>query len=238
MLQKTQGIVFRTIKFSETSVVSKIYTEKFGLQSYIVNGVRSARSRTRASLLQSLSLLDMEVYHREHRNLNRIKEMQAAVVFRSIPFNLVKGSVGLFMIEILGKCIHEEEANEPLFHFLFQKIKSLDESGPVPSGFLVEFLLELSVYLGFHPNGSSTEHAPYFNLREGIFIASGNGLPNTLDAQLSKELSLFMQRTGAALPAAMRRLLLEAMLQYYQLHVPNFSMPKSLKVLEEVFRTN
>lgn len=236
MLQKTQGIVFRTIKFSETSVVSKIYTEKFGLQSYIINGVRSAKSKMKASLLQSLSLLDMDVYYREYRNLHRIKELQSAFVFRSIPFQLVKGSVGLFMIEVLSKSIHEEEANEQLFHFIFEKIKSLDEMEHVPSGFLIEFLIELSVHLGFHPNGLYSESTPYFNLREGVFIASGNEQPNTLDANLSEHLSNFMQHTTIELAAAPRRLLLEAMLQYYQLHVPNFSWPKSLRVLEEVFR--
>lgn len=236
MLQKTHGIVFRTIKFSETSVVSKIYTEKLGLQSYIINGVRSSKSKIKASLLQSLSLLDMEVYHREHRNLNRIKEIQAAVVFKSIPFHLLKGSVGLFMIEVLGKSIHEEETNEPLFHFIFEKIKFLDELERVPAAFLVEFLVQLSVYLGFQPQGSYSEETPYFSLQEGMFIGTGNGHPNTLDANTSQQLSAFLQHKTAELTTSSRKLLLEAMLQYYQLHVPNFSRPKSLKVLEEVFR--
>ncbi len=236
MLQKTQGIVFRTIKFSETSVVSKIYTEKFGLQSYIINGVRSAKSKNKAGLLQSLSLLEMEVYHREHRNLNRIKEMQAAVIFRSIPFDLVKSSAGLFMIEVLGKSIHEEEANERLFHFIFEKVKSLDETEHVPSGFLLAFLLELSVYLGFYPSGLFSEQTPCFSLREGMFIASGSSHPDTLAVDLSQQLSFFMQDTTAAPATALRRQLLEALLQYYQLHVPDFSWPKSWKVLEEVFR--
>lgn len=236
MLQKTQGIVFRTIKFSETSVVSKIYTEKLGLQSYIINGVRSAKSKIKASLLQSLSLLDMEVYHREHRNLNRIKEIQAAVVFKSIPFHLLKGSVGLFMIEVLGKSIHEEETNEPLFHFIFEKIKFLDELERLPAAFLVEFLVELTVYLGFQPHGSYSEETPFFSLHEGMFIGTGNGHPNTLDANTSQHLSAFLQHNTADLTTSSRKLLLEAMLQYYQLHVPNFSRPKSLKVLEEVFR--
>lgn len=236
MLQKTQGIVFRTIKFSETSVVSKIYTEKFGLQSYIINGVRSAKSKTRASLLQSLSLLDMEVYYREHRNLNRIKEIQPAIVFKSIPFHLLKGAVGLFMIDVLVKTIHEEEANAPLFHFLFERIKSLDAMEQVPPAILPDFLIELSVHLGFRPDGAYSARTPFFNLREGTFIAGIEGHPDTLDANLSQQLSNFVSGDNNTLNTSTRRLLLEAMLQYYRLHVPNFSWPKSLKVLEEVFR--
>ncbi len=237
MLHKTQGIVFKTVKYSETSVVSKIYTAKFGLQSYLINGVRSAKSKTKASLLQSLSLLDMEVYHREHRNLNRIKEIQAALVFHSIPFNLIKGSVGLFMIEVLSKSIHEEESNEPLFHFIFERIRILDELEQVPSGYLIAFLLSLSVYLGFHPHGTCNDKTPFFDLREGQFVSGGIGHPTTLNEQLSSKLSECIRNPNTELVPGMRRLLLEALLHYYQLHVPNFSSPRSLKVLEEVFRS-
>lgn len=236
MIQKTHGIVFKTIKFSETSVVSKIYTEKYGLQSYIINGVRAPKSKFKAGLLQSLSLLDMEVYHRENHNLNRVKEFRAAVVFSSLPFDLLKGSVGLFMIEILYKSIHEEEANEPLFHFIFEKIKELDHLQKVPSDFLLQFLLELSLHLGFHPHGTFSEAAPFFDLGEGTFIANGNGHPNTLDELLSRQLSSFINEASAEIPPASRKLLMEALLKYYQLHVPNFSRPKSLRVLEEVFK--
>jgi len=41
MIFKTRGIVFRFTKFKETSIIVTIFTEVFGLQSYIVNGVRS-----------------------------------------------------------------------------------------------------------------------------------------------------------------------------------------------------
>src|SRR4030095_3209256 len=143
MLQKTAGIVFRTIKFSETSVVSKIYTERFGMQSYIINGVRSPKSRFKASLLQSLSLLEMEVYYRENRNLNRIKEFQPAYIFKSIPFDVVKSSVGLFMIDVLSKSIREEEPNTGLFQFIFEKVTSLDECEQLPPEFLLHFLIRL-----------------------------------------------------------------------------------------------
>src|SRR5438477_10130228 len=127
MIYRTRGIVFRTIKFSESSVVSKIYTEKFGMQSYIVNSVRSAKSKTKASLLQVMSMLEMEVYHHEHRNLNRIKEMQPMYIFTSVLFDPLKSSVGLFMMEVLNKCIHEEEANEAMFDFIAEKLHLLDQ---------------------------------------------------------------------------------------------------------------
>ena len=236
MLYKTRGVVFKTIRFSETSVVSKIYTERFGLQSYIINGVRSAKAKVKASLLQSLSLLEMEVYHRENRNLNRIKELQAAVVFSSIPFDLMKGAVGLFMIEILYKSIREEEANTSLFNFIFSKINTLDKEGSPGGDYLLKFLLELSAHLGFFPNGQYTVQTPQFDIREGSFVSEGGNPMYLLDANQSNHLFSLIQEERVVLPSPDRKKLLESLLQYYQLHVPGFTRPKSLRVLEEVFR--
>ena len=45
MTHKTKGIVLRTVKYGETSVIVTILTELFGLQSYLINGVRSSSRR-------------------------------------------------------------------------------------------------------------------------------------------------------------------------------------------------
>ncbi|MBA3647350.1 MAG: DNA repair protein RecO [Chitinophagales bacterium] len=236
MLYKTRGIVFKTIKFSETSVVSKIYTERFGLQSYIVNGIRSPKSKFKASLLQSLSLLDMEVYYRENRNLNRLKEFQFSHIFAVLPFDLLKSSIGLFMIEVLQKSIHEEEKNTSLFYFIYEKIKSLDQNTRIPSNFLIQFLIELSIYLGFFPNGKFSKETPYFDLSEGTFVTSHQNNVALLDSSVTKMLSAQILKTPVVISSVQRKILLDTLLQYYQIHIPNFSRPKSLQILEEVFR--
>jgi DNA repair protein RecO (recombination protein O) len=43
MTHKTKGIVLRNIKYGETSLVVNIFTELFGIQTYLVNGVRSSK---------------------------------------------------------------------------------------------------------------------------------------------------------------------------------------------------
>ena len=236
MLHKTRGIVFKTIKFSESSVVCKIYTERFGMQSYIVSGVRSSKSKMKASVLQAFSLLDMEVYYRENRNLNRIKEFRPAVVFSSLPFDIVKAATGLFMIEILYKSIREEEPNAALFNFIFEKIKELDEAVRISADFLLKFLLELSGLLGFFPNGTYSDQTPQFDLKEGSFVGQANQPQYLLDEIASQFLSDLIRNHPMSLSHSNRKKMLEGLLQYYQLHVPNFSHPKSLRVLEEIFR--
>ena len=249
MIYRTHGIVFRTVKFSETSVISKIYTEKFGMQSYIVNGVRSEKSKIKAVLLQVMSMLDMEVYHHEHRNLNRIKEMQSAYVFSSLLFDPLKSSLGLFMMDVLNNCIREEEANDEMFAFITQKIKTLDHQQKIPADYLLKFLLELSSLMGFYPHGEFSSGTSYFDLQAGRFVADASIHPYMIHPPLSESFSLLFHDENSSrdsnfgkvdvasdLDSLTRRKLLDALLQYYQLHVPNFSLPKSLHVLSEVFR--
>jgi DNA repair protein RecO (recombination protein O) len=221
-----------------------------------VNGVRSEKSKTKAALLQVMSMLDMEVYHHEHRNLNRIKEMRPAYVFSSLLFDPLKSSLGLFMMEVLNKCIHEEEANEEMFAFITAKLQSLDQQQKIPADYLLKFLLELASVTGFHPHGEYSDATSYFDLQAGRFVADASVHPYMIHPPLSESFSLLIRgenfsttspgnsassfgkvQDGAAeFDTGTRRKLLDALLQYYQLHVPNFSMPKSLHVLDEVFK--
>ena len=73
MLIKTRGIIFKAIKYSETSLIMDIYTEEKGLQKYIISGVRNKRSKVKTGLLQPAMLVDMVAYYRENKPMNRIK---------------------------------------------------------------------------------------------------------------------------------------------------------------------
>jgi DNA repair protein RecO (recombination protein O) len=210
------------------------------MQSYIVNGVRSEKSKTKAAQLQVMSILEMEVYHHDNRNLSRIKEMRPAYVFTSVLFDPLKSSLGLFMMEVLNKCIHEEETNEAMFVFIMDKLQLLDQQQRVPTDYLLKFLLELSSLIGFYPHGEFNSATSYFDLQAGSFVADASVHPYIIHPPLSEYLSMLLRNENFSKVSSfgkVRRELLDILLQYYQLHVPNFSLPKSLHVLQEVFQS-
>ncbi len=239
MLIKTRGIVLRSIKYSETSLIVDIYTEARGLQKYIVSGVRSKKARTKASLLQVMTLLDLVAYYRENRDLHRIKEMKPAYVFHHIPFHVLRGAVGLFMAEVARKTIREAEAHPELFEFLFTTFRFLDKtSGPVHNLHL-HFLAHLSSFLGFIPGDDFDEQTPYFDLQEGVFVAEMPRHAYVLDMEESALLYelLRVDRVGAAsvkMTAEQRRRLLEQLLLYYRLHIENLPEINAHRILHEV----
>jgi DNA repair protein RecO (recombination protein O) len=244
MLHKTRGIVLRTTNFSESSVVAKIYTELFGLQSYLINGVRNKKAKVKANLLQPLTLLNLVVYHKERGGLQRISEIRADVPFASIPYRIVKSSVVLFLNEILNQAILEEEVNPDLFHFIYNSVcilDLLDEDDGGCANFHMAFLMQLSKFLGFFPLGQYSEGREVFNLKEGLFQKILPNHPNYLSNPLSKTLYQlatfpYTEINRIFLSKSERKELLQKILLYYQLHISGFSNIKAHLILEEVMQ--
>ena len=237
MYHKSRGIVLHTIKYSETSVIAKIYTEKSGLLSFIVKGVRSAKSKVKASLMQPLTILDLEFQQRENKNLLFIKEFKRAYNYHSLPFDTLKSAIALFMLEVITKSIREHEPNEEMFEFIFDALLALDKTDALNSDFHLLFFIQFSKYLGFQPHGNFSDENSFFEMREGVFINLSSGI-YTLDKTESKVLSELMQenifgKQNLKLSRAARKQMLKTLMKYYQLHLENFSL-KSPEVLEAV----
>jgi DNA repair protein RecO (recombination protein O) len=240
MLLKTKAIVFRTYKYGETSLIVELYTERKGLRKYIISGVRSAKARTSAGLLQVMSLVDIVAYEREDKDLNRLKEVRPAYLFQSIPFDVRKGAIGLFMAEIARKAIREREANEPLFNFLFQAFQYLDQTTERSGNIHLSFLLELSRYLGIAPAEQLRAEETFFDLQEGSFVPERPPHPYYLaDQEATRFAELFRYRLTTvhelSLNSAERRSLLDRLVQYYQLHLEGIGEIHSHQVLRTVF---
>ncbi len=154
MIYKCLGIVLHRIKYSETSVISKIYTERFGMCSFLVQGARKKNAASKANLLQPLSLVELVAYHKENSGLHKMKELKNDYTFGSLQDNIAKSTIALFLSEMMVRSIVEETPNKPLFNFLYQSVKELD-SIENPTSFHLLFLVKLSKFLGFFPHKSS-----------------------------------------------------------------------------------
>jgi DNA repair protein RecO (recombination protein O) len=235
MLHKTTGIVLRTIKYSETSIITNIYTRSHGLLSFIVNGVRSSRSKQKASAFQPMMMLELEIYFREQKNLLRIKEYRHHYIYRSIPFDVLKSSIALFYLDVLNRVIKEHEKSESLYAFVEQAFLHLDECNEGLSILPLQFLLHLCQHLGFYPDANYSDTRFYFDLMEGHFTATPKRIEYSIGAPLSEKLFLLMQASEVHLNYDERKELLHQMLNYYTLHNADLRRLQSLKVLEEIF---
>ncbi len=155
-LHKTKGIVLRTVKYGETSVIVTVFTELFGVQSYLVNGVRTSTKKGsgKASLFQPAAILDLVVYHNELKHLNRIKEFKWGFLYQHILSDVQKNAVALFMVELLTKCLKQPEPNPDLFQFTEDCFLYLDKSnGTAMANLPLFFALHLTHFFGFQNDG-------------------------------------------------------------------------------------
>ncbi len=236
MLQKTTGIVFRTIKYSETSIITNIYTRHFGLLSFIVSGVRNAKSKQKASAFQPMMQLELDIYFRENKSLLRIKEFRHHYLYRALPFDVLKSAVGIFYIDILQRVIKEHEPSESLYLFIENLFVRLDQTTDVLASYPLHFLIALSTYVGLSPSGTYSSKQPYFDLSEGIFCSSPQRLEYAISPPLSEKFYKFLHQQPVNINYQERKELLQQLLNYYTLHNADLRNVHSLSVLESLFR--
>lgn len=239
MLHSTRGIVIHTLKFSETSIIAKIYTELFGLQSYLVKGIRSPRSRLKSALFQPLTILDLSVYHKEKSTLQHLKEAHNIFPYKNLPFDIGKSSIALFIDELVFKTIREEETHPELYRFLENACVTLDQAEGDFQHFHLYFAIRLTKYLGFWPDDNFSEQKKFFNLSEGYFTEEAGGDILLLSETESRLMHLMLSAaddTWKNLPVTtlQRDEILEKILAYYRYHVAGFSGVQSHHVLHTV----
>ena len=243
MIHKTKGIILRSVKYGETSLVISIFTELMGLQSYLVNGVRSTSSKgaSKAVFFQPSAILDLVAYHNEFKNLQRLKEYKWAYIYQHVLSDVKKNAVALFMIELLTRCLKQPEPNPDLFYFTEDALHHLDQANDtVTANFPMFFALQLAVFFGFRISDEFSETHPFLDLAEGSFVDQQPKHPHFLQDREAAAVSHILKVMNpedlaeVILNRETRRKIIHALETYYSLQIQDFGNLKTLPVLKEI----
>ena len=240
MYYKTEGIVLHGLKYGDTGKIVTVYTEAFGRCTFILQGIHARKSNSKANLLQPLFLLDLEVDHRQGRELQRAREIRIRYPYHSVPYDVVKSSQAIFLGELLYKVLKEEESREELFQFLSHSFQLLDLLQNGSANFHLLFMIHLSRYMGFELANNYSEQRIYFDMAVGNFSAIRPLHPNYLNPGESR---IFSEIMGCSfdviekivLTSTQRNWFLQKMIDYFSLHLGIRLQLKSLDVLHEIF---
>jgi DNA repair protein RecO (recombination protein O) len=240
MFCKTEGILLHGIKYGDTGKIVTVYTEAFGRCSFILQGIHAKKSANKANLLQPLFLLEMEVDHRQGRELQRARELKIKHPYQTVPYDIVKSSQAIFLAEVLYKVLKEEESRVELFQFLSHSFQILDLLREGVANFHLVFLIQLTKYMGFSPTNNFSEENVFFDMATGSFVKNIPPHPHYFTPEES--LILFEILTisyeeikSIALTSTRRNMLLLKMIDYFSLHLGVRLQIKSLEVLHELF---
>jgi len=239
MLETTKGIFLHHVPYTDTSVIARIYTEKFGQQSYMVQRIRSGKSAPKINLFQPLFQLELEVWYKPGRNIQKIKTIKLLNPVMTIPFNVIKSSQAFFISEVLLKILKEEESNPELFQYLIRSISYLDSEEDGIANFLVVFLFRLTQHLGIFPRLPEEGKCRLFDMESGNFTNIEPFSHAFMDEETTKLFTTLFQTNISDIGTLYfrnqhRSVLLEKLLEYYRIHLDMSSELKSLKVLKEI----
>ncbi len=240
MLKKTRGIVLNQIKYTDTGIVVRIYTREYGRLSFMIKGMRNRKTGKHNILFQPLYILDLEIYYREAREMQTIKEFESAFTPFDIYSDIRKTAVAIFMGEVLTSVLKEESPNEELFDFVGNSIEYFESSRSGFANFHLAFLAGLCSYLGFEPGSKNSDNEIFFDMKNGNFVALPPVHGQYSDPENSEILtrlfsSSFESAGDIALTGAMRNVILDELLKYFHVHMPGMSRIRSLDILKEVF---
>lgn len=225
MLYKTRGVVLSYIKYRESSIIVKMYTEEFGLQTYIENGVRSTKSKGKIALFQPLTLVDLVVYHKPGLEIQRISEIKCHSPFFSIPTDIKKSVIGIFIAEILSVTLREHTENSLMFEFVNDALVFLEENEEQIENFHLFFLNSLSAYLGF---GAENVRDLSRQMLESGFVLSKD------DESLMSKIMVTPFGEALNITKVQRLRALDILLDFYKINLGYFSGAKSIPILQEV----
>lgn len=236
MLVKTKAFVLSALKYQEKSLIVKCFTYSDGLKSYFVpNAYSGKKSNQKIAYFQPLTLLEIEAVHKNKGTLEHFREIKLAAAYQTIPMDIVKSTILIFLSEILHHSIREEAKNTSLFDLIESALLWLDAHDEIANFHLI-LLLEVTKYLGFYPE-SSLSTDPFFELTEGIFVPiQGVTCLNEYETMLWRKLmEQKIENPGKVFTSPERAILLKILMDFYTIHLEGFKKPKSLEVLREVF---
>ena len=240
MIEKTRGIILNQIKYTDSGIIARMYTRTFGRQAILIRGMRKKTSGKHNILFQPLFILDLELNYKASREMQNLKEFSVAYSPSGIFSNIKKGSVAIFLGEVLTSVLKEESPHEELFDYIEESIMYFDKSHENYANFHISFLAGLTSFLGFEPGIRNNSDDKYFDMINGRFVPVPPVHGNYTNEEISGILADFFEAsydTAARiiLKGVMRNEVLETLLNYYSLHLPGLKKIKSLEVLKEVF---
>jgi DNA repair protein RecO (recombination protein O) len=228
MKESDIGIFIHRTPFSDSSAIVSYFTKNHGFQKFVFLGARKKKSQ-----MFPLNIQELHYFKRPDSEMGKLTSAQSNLEVANIPFDPIKSSLAFFIAEIIQKCVNHTEKDEALFSFLCKEINTLDQTDNL-SLFPHRFLLNFAKYLGIQPQILDAKPTT-FHLVEGEFRKENTaGLSLNGDEMLL--LLNLLKEESVSSTLSTRKLALDGLIRYYQLHLEHFGELRTKSIVEELFR--
>ena len=240
MLVKTEAIVLHSLKYGETHLIVDLFTREVGWVSCIIPLPKTPKSRLKKQYFQPMTLLEIEADLRQRLQLQKLKDARLLSAYTSIPYSPEKLALSLFTAEFLYHALRSEQQNGPLFAYLVDAMQWLDIANRGYANFHLTFLMRMSRFLGFYPNLNDYVDGCVFDLRAANFSLHVPMHQDFLQPDDAQRIHTLMRMDFPTmhlyrLNRTDRNRIVDVLLHYYRLHIPQFPELRSLSVLQELW---
>ena len=225
------GIAISYFKYSENSIIAKILTEDFGLQSFLIRGVYAKKSKNKIALLQPLTLIEITATKKKDGGLNYIKDISIA---RPIVGGNEEKLVFIFIAEVLTKTLSGDKKDIPLFNFIWETVEEIGKKGVISKNYSILFLLKLSYFLGFYPN-LRIENPMAFDMDSGDFLKHKTNSKHVIEGVELRYLVDLLEGRDPKIPSDNKSNLLDSLLNYYKLQHHEIKKLNSYEVIKSLY---
>ena len=183
MQETLRGIVLRTVRYGDTSLIVDLFTESHGRMSFMASTLRAKRSVRSVSFWQPLSMVEFSAELLPNGGkLPRPSDVRTYYNYIDLPFSPIKSTLALFLAEFLSAALREEKENTPLYRYIESSLQWLDlaDSPASIANFHLAFLMHLSRFIGIYPNLDVSG-----NLNPNPPLSTVNAPLSTVHCQLS-----------------------------------------------------
>lgn len=240
MIVKTDALVLRTVKYADSKIIVDMFTRDEGVLSFAVKIANSKKGKYKRQLFQPLTLLYIEADINPRQQLHHLHEATISHPYSTLTLDMDKLSIAIFISEFIYHALRQEIRNPLLFDFVADSLMWLDAAQRSYANFHLVFLIRVSRFLGFYPNVTDYTPGDWFDLRNACFSSVQPSHNDRLTPEEAQRIQTIMRINYAnshlfRMTRHDRQRLLEVLIDFYRIHIPNFPELKSLDILSTIY---
>ena len=219
MVDRINAYVLSSRKFKDSLRLAHVFTLEHGVQTFLF---RTGKRGENISFFQPLNCIQFSGKKSEGK-LEIVKDMSLSTVYSSIPFQVEKSTIVLFIAEFLYRCLPEHYVNEEVFELIkktTQRLDSNEKSGTLPIHFLAQFALEMGFLSDEYEITFDNTRADEALLHESLKLFISTPIDSEVFSNLNRD---------------QRKSLLEELIAFSSAHLDTSIRLNSLEIFHEIF---
>ena len=148
VITKSEAIVLRKTKYSDSSLIVQLYTKDNGKISALLKGARSSKSRI-GSKIDLINHVEVIFYNKEEKDLQLVTQVNLINHYPKIRENLEKIKYASAVCELVLKLIPEHESNDKIFRGTTRMLHLINNSNNDEPLLFAQYLLFFIKEIGF-----------------------------------------------------------------------------------------